>query len=226
VILCKEAILENYNKGIIVIEPFEMALMNPNSYDIRLGPELYRMKGRYGQRDLYHPDDSQWERVTPVTAKDIREGGMDGLPPYPKWAEGVIPDDCPVFRLEPGEFYLATTLESIGSRPPAPGEVAIVPEMKAKSTFGRQGLTVALCAGLGDVGYCSRWALEVRLAGRSVVPLAVGTPIGQVVFHDASPTECVYGGAGHYQNDGVVRFLPKPLRWQNPSSASNSLNCS
>jgi hypothetical protein len=164
------------------------------------------MKGRYGQRDLYRPDPTQWERVEPVSALEIRQGTMDGLPPYPSWAEGVIPDDCPVFRLEPGEFYLATTLEAIGSRPPAPGEIAIVPEMKAKSTFGRQ-----------DVGYCSRWALEVRLAGRSVVPLAVGTPIGQVVFHNASPTETVYGGAGHYQNEGAVRFLPKPLRWQDPA---------
>lgn len=216
-ILCKEAILENYERGKIVIEPFEMALVNPNSYDIRLGADLFRMKGRYGQRDLYRPDQTQWERIEPITAKEIREGAMDGLPPYPNWAEGVVPDDCPVFRLEPGEFYLATTLEAIGSRPPDPGEIAIVPEMKAKSTFGRQGLTVALCAGLGDVGYCSRWALEVRLAGRSVVPLAVGTPIGQVVFHNATPTETIYGGAGHYQNEGAVRFLPKPLRWQDPS---------
>ena len=36
-ILCKEAILENYESGQIVIEPFEMGLVNPNSYDIRLG---------------------------------------------------------------------------------------------------------------------------------------------------------------------------------------------
>ena len=84
--------------------------------------------------------------------------------------------------------------------------------MKAKSTFGRQGLTVALC-GLGDVGYCSKWALEVRLVGRSVVPLAVGTPIGQVVFHKGTPTGSVYGGAGHYQIGEEVRFLPKPLKW-------------
>ena len=82
------------------------------------------MKGRYGQRDLYRPDQTQWERIEPVTAKEIREGSMDGLPPYPNWAEGVVPDDCAVFRLEPGESYLPplwrpseVALLSLASRP-------------------------------------------------------------------------------------------------------------
>lgn len=213
-ILCREAILEAREAGKIVIEPYDETLVNMNSVDVRLGPDLFRMKGRYGMRDLYHPEAREWERIEPVTALEIRTGRLDGLQPNPDWAKGVIPDDAKVFRLEPGEFYLATTLEAIGSRPPAEGETSIVPEMKSKSTFGRQGLTVALCAGLGDVGYCSRWALEVRLAGRSVVPLAVGTPIGQVVFHTGTPTASVYGGEGHYQSGDSVRFLPKPLKWR------------
>ena len=213
-ILCREAILDALETGRIVIDPFDEALVNPNSVDVRLGPELYRMHGNFGLRDLYRPDDSLWERVSPVFARDIHTRSWEGIPPAPQWAKGVVPDETPVFLLEPGHFYLATTLERIGSRAGPPDETSIIPEMKAKSTFGRQGLTVALCAGLGDVGYHSRWALEVRIAGRSVVPLAVGTPIGQVVFHTGTPTSTVYGGAGHYQDEGRVRFLPKPLRWR------------
>jgi dCTP deaminase len=212
-ILCRESILEAYNKGEIVIDPFDIRLVNPNSVDIRLGSTLYRMKSSFGIRDLYNPSDDLWEEVSSVPAAQIRAGGIDGLLPAPDWGEGVIPDDAPVFCLNPGEFYLATTYESIGTRALAPDQDSIIPEMKAKSTFGRQGLTVALCAGLGDVGYCSKWALEIRLVGRSVVPLAVGTPIGQVVFHQGTPTQSVYGGAGHYQVEGEVRFLPKPLKW-------------
>ena len=170
------------------------------------------MKSAYGVRDLYCPDDELWERVEPVSASIVRSGGLDGRLPAPHWAWGVIPDDALVFRINPGEFYLATTLESIGSRAIGSERESIVPEMKAKSTFGRQGLTVALCTGLGDVGYHSRWALEVRLVGRSVVPLAVGTPIGQIVFHRGTPTAMGYGGPGHYQDGDAVRFLPKPLR--------------
>lgn len=212
-ILCRESILEAYDKGEIVIDPFDIRLVNPNSVDIRFGSTLYRMKSSCGVRDLYNPNDELWEEVSAVPAEQIRAGGIDGLLSAPGWGEGVIPDDAPVFCLNPGEFYLATTYESIGTRALAPDRDSIIPEMKAKSTFGRQGLTVALCAGLGDVGYCSKWALEVRLVGRSIVPLAVGTPIGQVVFHQGTPTQSVYGGTGHYQVDGAVRILPKALKW-------------
>ena len=212
-ILCREDILKAYEAGEIVIDPFELRLVNPNSVDVRFGRTLFRMKSTYGIRDLYNPHDELWEQVLPVPASQIREGGIDGLLPAPDWGEGAIPDDAEVFCLNPGEFYLATTYEAIGSRALGPDVESIIPEMKAKSTFGRQGLTVALCAGLGDVGYCSHWALEVRLVGRSVVPLAVGTPIGQVVFHKGTPTATEYGGKGHYQVDGAVRFLPKPLKW-------------
>ena len=212
-ILCREAILEAYEKGEIVIDPFDLRLVNPNSVDVRFGRHLYRMKSTYGIRDLYNPNDDLWEEVKPVPAAQIRAGGIDGLLPAPSWGDGVIPDDADVFCLNPGEFYLATTYEAIGTRALSSDEPSLIPEMKAKSTFGRQGLTVALCAGLGDVGYCSKWALEVRLVGRSVVPLAVGTPIGQVVFHKGTPTASVYGGQGHYQVEGAVRFLPKPLKW-------------
>jgi dCTP deaminase len=211
-ILCREDILAAYEAGDIVIDPFHETLVNPNSVDVRLGPDLFRMKSAYGVRDLYCPDDALWERVEPVRASTIRSGGLDGLLPAPHWAWGVVPDDALVFRMNPGEFYLATTLERIGSRALGPDRESIVPEMKSKSTFGRQGLTVALCAGLGDVGYHSRWALEVRLVGRSVVPLAVGTPIGQVVFHSGTRTSTEYGGSGHYQEGDAVRFLPKALR--------------
>ena len=212
-ILCREAILDAYARGEIVIEPFDERLVNPNSVDVRFGRTLFRMKSTYGIRDLYNPSDDLWEAVEPVPAAQIRAGGIDGLLPAPSWGQGTIPDDAQVFCLNPGEFYLATTYEAIGTRALAPDQTSVIPEMKAKSTFGRQGLTVALCAGLGDVGYCSKWALEVRLVGRSVVPLAVGTPIGQVVFHKGTPTASVYGGKGHYQVEGAVRFLPKPLKW-------------
>jgi dCTP deaminase len=88
--------------------------------------------------------------------------------------------------------------------------------MKARSTVGRQGLTVALCAGLGDVGYTSRWALEVRVVDYGDVPVAVGTPVAQVVFHTATPTDAAYEGATRYQHAGAVKFLPKPLKIRRP----------
>lgn len=206
-ILCREAILEKRESGHIVIEPFEASLVGINSVDVRLGPDLFALRRR-PFRDLYSDTSDQWERVETVPAGAIRAQNPDFRAPS-------LHDDDPCFVLDSGGFYLATTLEAIGARALANGAAggrAIVPEMKARSTVGRQGLTVALCAGLGDVGYVSRWALEVRVVDCGSVVVAVGTPIAQVVFHEASPTDAAYGGATRYQHDGAVRFLPKPLR--------------
>ena len=43
-ILCREAILESYERGDIVIDPFDIRLVNPNSVDVRFGSHLFRMK--------------------------------------------------------------------------------------------------------------------------------------------------------------------------------------
>lgn len=206
-ILCREDILAARDEGRIVIEPFEESLVGINSVDVRLGPDLFELTGE-GFRDLYADNSERWRKLEAIPAGKLREE-------QPGFAAGVLEDDEPCFLLKSGRFYLATTLEAIGSNA-MPGGIeggnAVVPEMKARSTVGRQGLTVALCAGLGDVGYVSRWALEVRVVNCGDVAVAVGTPIAQVVFHDATPTNAAYDGATRYQHQGAVRFLPKPLK--------------
>lgn len=202
-ILAKEDIFTNLRTGAIKISPFEESLVSVNSVDVRLGADLWYRNNTW--RDLYSPREEEWTKIEPVSVEEMRRkiGVSD-------WAAG-IPGDQPCFSLLPGKFYLGTTLESIGTvndgvkRP-------IVPEMKAKSTVGRQGLTVALCAGLGDIGYQSRWALEIRVTDNGPVPIVIGTTIAQVVFHYATMTREIYNGPSRYQNDGDVRFLPKPLK--------------
>jgi hypothetical protein len=44
----------------------------------------------------------------------------------------------------------------------------------------------------------------------------VGTPVAQVVFHTATPTDAAYEGATRYQHAGAVKFLPKPLKIRRP----------
>lgn len=203
-ILTKEAIIKSYELGSIIIEPFNPDLVSINSVDVRLGPDLWKMKER-DIRDVYSPSENDWIKVEPFKVSHIRET-------TPNFASGTLEDSDEVFIFKSGEFYLATTLERVGTARPKPGASCIVPEIKAKSTVGRQGLTVALCAGLGDVGYSSQWALEVRVTNDGDVPLAVGTPIAQVVFAMASPTVHFYNGDDRYQNNDLVRFLPKPLK--------------
>lgn len=206
-ILCHEDILKAHEEGRIIIDPFEPRLVGINSVDVRLGPDVYKLTGTE-PRDLYSNNTARWERVEPVKAGALRHL-------YPHFGLEVLEDDDDCFIFRSGGFYLATTLEAIGTRADpkgVDGDGTVVPEMKARSTVGRQGLTVALCAGLGDVGYSSRWALEVRVVDYGDIVLAVGTPIAQVVFHTATATNAKYDGASRYQHEGSVRFLPKPLR--------------
>lgn len=210
-ILTAEKILENYREGKIVIDPFVEDLVSINSVDVRLGVDLWTPVNTDSIRDLYSPNDTEWLKVKPITAGDIRKRGWCPEARHPNWCPGV-PDDHPCFYLDSGKFYLATTLEAVGAINDG-GETIIVPEMKAKSTTGRQGLTVATCAGLGDAGFVSRWALEVRVGNvGAAIPIAVGTPIAQVVFHEAHGTAKNYNGKDRYQHDGEVRFLPKAMK--------------
>lgn len=215
-ILTHEAIIKARIDGLIVIEPFDERLVSINSVDVRLGADMWQPSRSRAYRDLYNPKDSDWTKMETVALEQCREILGDIT-----FGEGSLNSEDRLFILKSGHFYLGTTLEKIGTKSmfTTPefringNEMrAIVPKMKAKSTIGRQGLTVALCAGLGDVGYKSRWALEIRVTDDGDIPIAIGTPIGQVEFAEATPSEKTYSGSTRYQDGDVVRFLPKPIK--------------
>jgi len=112
--------------------------------------------------------------------------------------------------LRAGRHYLMRSAHPMGT---APGS-GIIAECRAKSTAGRWGLTVALCAGYGDEGYTGHWALEVRPA--HTIRLRPWSVIGQLVFHQTtgrSSGENYAAKPGAYQDlSGAVRILPKPLK--------------
>lgn len=122
--------------------------------------------------------------------------------------------------LQPGERVLAHTHEFIG------GRSTILPEMRARSSTGRWGFTVALCAGFGDCNYINRWAMEVMNLNGCPALLSVGTRIAQVVFNEVKEpaSGTLYGqpGAGQYQDgidlEHIIKtwhprsLLPRPLK--------------
>lgn len=75
--------------------------------------------------------------------------------------------------LIPGEFYLASTVEAIGSR-------YYVPMLEGRSTAARHGVSIHVTAGFGDVGYNGRWTLEITVA--KPIRLIPHMLIGQVFF--------------------------------------------
>lgn len=88
-------------------------------------------------------------------------------------------------RLEPRRLYLATTLETIGSK-------LFVTSLIGRSSVGRLGLFVQLTADLGHLGDAHCWTLELTC----VQPIRIypGMLLGQVSFWRPSGEAALYSG--------------------------------
>ena len=63
-------------------------------------------------------------------------------------------------------------------------------EMKARSSMGRNFITVCRCAGWGDVGYINRWTMEITNNSRfHHIPLVVGRRVAQITFSKVAEIE-------------------------------------
>lgn len=184
-ILTKPALLERIKSGHIIADP---ELVTEASVDFTLGDKLWTS--------------SSWsDQVV-----DLNKENRDWHP--------IALDELGRFILKPGKHYIAITGEAVGTRLLGDG-VTIVPEMKARSTSGRHGISVALCAGHGDPGYAGQWAVELQNHNHHAVAIRPGSVIGQFVFHEATSLQKAdgYGGPDRYQSgDGEISFLPKKIR--------------
>lgn len=90
--------------------------------------------------------------------------------------------------VKPGTTILAHTQEVIG------GRNGITTSMRARSSIGRSGLSVCKCAGVGDVGYISRWTMEISNHTTCTIALPVGLRICQIEFLEVGPTTREYTG--------------------------------
>jgi dCTP deaminase len=188
-------IREAVKKGQIVLYPLNEKHIAGSSVDLTLGYYFYRLK-EDSSDDIYNPfDKTQVEKYF--------EGPFEATPHaqwckehhHPKFTN--IPDDQPIIVLKPGERILAHTGEFIGIKPPGTSM------MKARSTWGRNGVAVCFDAGWGDPGYINRWTMEVYNINqhRSVV-LPVGERIAQLVFFKTGDVEGEYTHlSGKYQKE-------------------------
>ncbi len=177
----------------IRISPFLDAQLGPNSYDVRLGSWFWRQNSfeNMGNSIIYPATRDMW-------AKE------------PSHLNETFDD---VLWLEPGETVLAHTLETVGTF----GD--IVATMAAKSTAGRSCIEVCKCAGFGDVGFFSKWTMEItNNSHRHGVGIPVGESIAQMVFQrlESAPIE-TYADTGRYTlanpNDwSPEMMLPKTRR--------------
>jgi dCTP deaminase len=191
-------------------ESVQRTTVNPNSYDLTIGPYIARYREGFGDQKLLVFDPTI--RLEEHTGQDIFE------------IEDHRPDGD--FTLAAGESVLCHTNEFIGGTGLSMAEDAtrvINTQMRATSTAGRYGLTACRCAGHGDPGYFDRWTLEVQNNAPFPVTIPIGSIICQLVFFAASrPLRLYQDSTGNYQSERDLnklmaswvpeRMLPKKLK--------------
>ena len=210
-VLSDKQILDNMEKGSVVIKPFREQNLSTSSYDVCLGEWFYReQKPRLSGNvfNIYDPDAVKRVWGEPIKAQTAVDECVSG---------GPIKDLDRVIVLAPGETILAHTEEFIG------GRNNITTMMKARSSLGRSFITVCKCAGWGDVGYTTRWTMEItNVSSEYHIPLVVGERIAQIVFFETGELQGGdYTRTGNYQKNSAEhersiwtpdRMLPRTKR--------------
>ena len=164
-VLSDRTIREELAKGRLVIDPLDESCIQPASVDVHLDRKF--LVFRNSRRPYI----------------DIRQN-MDDLTDMVE-----IERDNP-FILHPGEFVLASTLESVA----IPDD--IVARLEGKSSLGRLGLLIHSTAGYVDPGWNGHLTLELSNVANLPITLYYGMKIGQLSFLKlTTPAENVYGSA-------------------------------
>lgn len=183
-------IKEALKTGHIICTPFNPKHISHASLDVTLGYYYYRTE-RAGDRTIYNPfDENDVARYFDGPHKAIT---------HKEWCDqnGIkllknIPANHPIIPLKPGERILAHTHEFFGIKPPGAYEV------KARSSWGRNGIAVCFDAGWVDPGYINRLTLEIyNLNQKETVLLPVGERIAQAIFLETGEVEGNYGEGRH-----------------------------
>lgn len=148
--------------GAIRVSPFEESRLQPSSIDLTLDSKFRVM--------TYKPD-----------LIDLKEDNSELM-------ELIEADSL---DLAPGEFVLASTLESVSLNNQHAARV------EGKSSLGRLGLLVHATAGFIDPGFYGQVTLELANLMPSPIRLYAGMPIAQIaVFQMAGPCSHPYGAEG------------------------------
>lgn len=214
--LSKPTIKHHFEMGHIIISPFDELNLGSAQYDVRLGEYFYRealTEPRFAawgsEPSFYNPYDEKhvqrhW-RLCSAVSRGIVERDIISA----ESLKGIGVDEK-VILLHPGEMILAHTEEFIGG-----SCNFITTQMKARSSIGRNFLTVCACAGQGDVGYHTRWTFEIHNRNRHhTIPLVVGRRIAQILFFEVEPVADadMYGRSGKYQAGSSIEELKATWR--------------
>jgi dCTP deaminase len=205
-ILSNKAILRYMDEDEIVIDPFNPNNLNTSSYDVTLGEYYFREqknKEEYISNIYNIYSEEHVKRVwgTPLVAKPYSYYKDQGIV-----LENINDNDKLIF-INPGERILGHTQEFIG------GKTTVTTMMKARSSTGRNFISVCLCAGMGDIGYYNRWTMEITNNSTNyIIPLVVNRRYAQILFMDTEGIineSSSYNESGKYQKSTDLEVMKK-----------------
>lgn len=98
-----------------------------------------------------------------------------------------IPEDG--YVLMPNKLYLGRTVERVATN-------LFIPSINGRSSGGRLGMSIHICAGFGDIGFNGTWTLEITVA--EPLKIYAGDEVAQVCF-DTPHGDTTYLYNGRYQ---------------------------
>ncbi len=177
-ILSDQEILSAMERGEIVINPFDMARLGGNSYDVLLS-DVMRVHATHATRNaaiayLYRA----WRGADLgdgihdlIDGCDVDDRDLD-MAVEPRTIDVRIPDSG--ILLVPGILYLASTVEYTETH-------RHVPYLDGRSSVGRLGVSIHVTAGRGDVGFCNHWTMEIWVI--NPIRIYPSVAIGQLTYH-------------------------------------------
>ena len=194
-ILSGKRIHELVNQSVLVIDPFDPAHLNPNSYNLTLDNTLKVYEANFE----WHTRANNWDRRTFRLPEDCG---------YPTWSDDHVLDmkkdnktvDITIpeggIVLYPGVLYLASTVEY--TETPAP----YTPMIEGRSSIGRLGMCIHVCAGFGDCQFQGNWTLELTV--ETPLRIYAGVQIAQMNYH------MIEGEVDGYKGKYQQQRGPKP----------------
>lgn len=179
VILSGKEILKERENGNIIIEPFNINQLNPNSYNLKLADELL----------VYD---------VPYHCDLVKDNGLLAPGPHTMMEPIDMLNENKVRRIQipregltiyPGILYLGRTVEYTETH-------KFLPCLDGRSSTGRLGINIHATAGFGDIGYAGTWTLEISCI--QPVTIYPFTQICQIYYQEVKGEIEEYHG--RYQN--------------------------